>query len=254
MPTATPFSFASATVLRMTCGSPAWKPPATLAEEMYCIISSSKPIFQGPKLSPMSQLRSTRILLTCLSMSGLPQGLPDFLHVPPPIIACPKRLFEIRGPEAGLVVGLGLGQFVAIRAYDGSDGCVAAAGHGVVHQHDGLDSARHLDGAYRVAEVHHVRRVTPGASGLLPLDELELAAPVAVADAVSVRGDGPCGVQELLHTLLGQAVAGKTDESSQLRRSGVGGDVIVINALADLLAAARRLDDLQLVALLQGAS
>ena len=47
--------------------NPAWKPPATLAEEMYCIISSSKPIFHGPKLSPMSQLRSICTVLTCLS-------------------------------------------------------------------------------------------------------------------------------------------------------------------------------------------
>src|SRR5687768_14834894 len=101
MPTATPCSFASATVFRMTWGSPAWKPPATLAEEMYCIISSSKPSFQGPKLSPMSQLRSICTVLTRLSKSGLHQGLPDLLHVLPPFIACLKRLFEVHGAERG---------------------------------------------------------------------------------------------------------------------------------------------------------
>src|SRR3712207_8480209 len=57
----------------------------------------------------------------------------------------------------------------------------------VVHQHDGFDPAGHLDGADRVAEVHHVRRVGPRPGGLLPLDELQLAALVTVADRKSTR-------------------------------------------------------------------
>src|SRR3712207_8945340 len=52
--------------------------------------------------------------------------------------------------------------------------------------------------SYRVTEVHHVGRVAARAGGLLALDELELAAPVAVADAVGVGGDGPGGAQKLL--------------------------------------------------------
>src|SRR3712207_4255752 len=172
-PTATPRSLASATVLRIVVGSPAWKPPATLAEEMYCIISSSKPIFHGPKLSPMSQLMSICTAFTYLS--GLAQRLPDLRHLlpsRPPSLEC---LFEAHGAELGLVVRLRLGQLVAVCAYDGPDGRVAAASHGIVHQHYGLDPAGHLDGAYRVTEVHHACWIAPRTGGLLPLDATERA-------------------------------------------------------------------------------
>src|SRR5690348_832235 len=57
-PTATPWSSARRTVLRMVAGSPPWKPQAMLAEVMNGITAASSPIFQAPKLSPMSQLRS----------------------------------------------------------------------------------------------------------------------------------------------------------------------------------------------------
>src|SRR5215204_4941993 len=239
-PTATPWSLASATVLRIVVGSPAWKPPATLAEEMYGIISSSKPIFHGPTLSPMSQLMSICTRFTYLS--GLAQCLPDLRHLLPTFLA-------------GLVVGLGLGQLVAVRAYDGADGRVAAAGYGVVHQHDGLDPAGDLDGAYRIAEVHHVRRVGSCPRRLLPLNELQLAAPVAVADAVRVRGHRPLDGQELLHALLGQAVAGEPDDHAQLCLLRVSGDMISVHPLANLpVGVLRSLPELQLVALLQRAA
>src|ERR671915_929657 len=149
---------------------------------MYCIISSSKPIFHGPTLSPMSQLMSICTAFTYLS--GLAQCLPDLRHLLPTFLAGLEGLVEVHGAEAGLVVGLGLGQLVAVRAYGGADGRVAAAGDGVVHQHDGLDPAGDLDGAYRVAEVHNVGRVAPRSRRLLALDELELAAPVTVTHAV----------------------------------------------------------------------
>src|SRR5918997_624667 len=252
-PTATPWSLASATVLRIVVGSPAWKPPATLAEEMYGIISSSKPIFHGPTLSPMSQLMSICTAFTYLS--GLAQCLPDLRHLLPPLLASLQRLVEVHGAEAGFVVGLGLGQIVAVRAYDGADGRVAAARHGVVHQHDGLDPAGDLDGADRVPEVHHVRWIAPRPGRLLPLDERQLAALVAVADAVRVRGHRPLDGQELVHALLGQAVAGETDDHAQLRLFGVGGDVIIVHPLANLHGGVlRSLLDLQLVALLQRAA
>src|SRR5918997_4924900 len=252
-PTATPWSLASATVLRIVVGSPAWKPPATLAEEMYGIISSSKPIFHGPTLSPMSQLMSICTAFTYLS--GLAQCLPDLRHLLPSLLASLQRLVEVHGAEAGLVVRLGLGQIVAVRAYDGADGRVSAARHGIVHQHDGLDPAGDLDGADRVPEVHHVRRVGPRPGGLLPLDELQLAAPVTVADAVRVRGHRPLDGQELLHALLGQAVAGEPDDHAQLCLLGVGGDVIIVHPLANLpVGVLRSLPDLQLVALLQRAA
>src|SRR5215212_2151147 len=192
---------------------------------MYCIISSSKPIFQGPKLSPMSQLMSICTAFTYLS--GLAQCLPDLRHLLPTFPTGPEGLVEIYGAEAGLVVGLGLGQLVAVRAYNGADGRVAAAGDSVVHQHDGLDPAGHLDRAYGIAEVHDVRRVGSCPRWLLPLDELEFATPVSVADAVSVRGDRPRSVQEPLHALLGDPVAGKPDNHPQIHLFGVGGDVVV---------------------------
>src|SRR5829696_1554993 len=183
----------------------------------------------------------------------LAQGLLDLHHLLPTLLAGLEGLVEVHRPEAGLVVGLGLGQSVAVRAYDGPDGCVAAASNSVVHQHDGFDPARHLDGADRVPEVHHVRRVGPCPGGLLPFDELQLAALVTVADAVRVRGDGPRGVQELLHALLGQSVAGEADDHTQLRLFGVGGDVILVHGLANPVGAISPLPDLQLVAFLQSA-
>src|ERR671920_2496180 len=184
----------------------------------------------------------------------LAQSLLDVHHLPPTLLAGLEGLVEVHRPEAGLVVGLSLGQSVAVRAYDGPDGCVAAAGDSVVHQHDGLDPAEHLDGADRVPEVHHIRRVGPRPGGLLPFDELQLAALVAVADAVRVRGDGPRGVQELLHALLGQSVAGEADNHTQLRLFGVGGDVILVHGHAPPVDAISPLPDLQLVAFLQGAT
>ena len=51
-PIATPFSRASAMVARIAPGSPAWKPQATLAEEMLSISAASWPIGQGPNDSP----------------------------------------------------------------------------------------------------------------------------------------------------------------------------------------------------------
>ena len=57
-------SRASSTVLRMTCGSPPWKPHATLAEVMNGMIASSAPSVQRPYDSPMSQLRSMVLVIT----------------------------------------------------------------------------------------------------------------------------------------------------------------------------------------------
>src|SRR5215510_11613733 len=62
-PIATPCRIASATVLRITWGSPAWKPHATLAEVRYGMISSSAPRVQRPQLSPMSALRSMNLAI-----------------------------------------------------------------------------------------------------------------------------------------------------------------------------------------------
>ena len=68
----------------------------------------------------------------------------------------------------------------------------------------------HLDGAHRVAKVHHVRRVATGSCGLLPLDKLQLAAPVTVADAVGVRlpdADSRLLTRELFYTAVTRAKA-----------------------------------------------
>src|SRR5215831_5776657 len=69
-PIATPCRIASATVLRITWGSPAWKPHATLAEVMYGIISSSAPRVQRPQLSPMSALRSMNLAIVSSSLAA----------------------------------------------------------------------------------------------------------------------------------------------------------------------------------------
>ena len=65
----TPCASARRTVRRMMAGSPAWKPHAMLAEVTTRITSSSRPIFQAPKLSPMSQLKSNRIGILCLRLA-----------------------------------------------------------------------------------------------------------------------------------------------------------------------------------------
>ncbi len=58
----TPAATAAATVLRMMDGSPAWKPQAMLAEVIHGITPASSPMLQAPKDSPMSQLRSMRLM------------------------------------------------------------------------------------------------------------------------------------------------------------------------------------------------
>src|SRR5262245_18409284 len=73
-PIATPWRSASATLLRITCGSPAWKPQATLAEVMYGMISSSAPSVQRPQLSPMSALRSMNFAIVGSSLLGAPRS------------------------------------------------------------------------------------------------------------------------------------------------------------------------------------
>src|SRR5215813_9486456 len=76
-PIATPWRSASATLLRMTCGSPAWKPQATLAEVRYGMISSSAPSVQRPQLSPMSALRSMNLaIVSSFSMRASAGGAP----------------------------------------------------------------------------------------------------------------------------------------------------------------------------------
>src|ERR687897_2285230 len=175
----------------------------------------------------------------------------DFRHLLAPLLSGRERFLEIDGAETGLVVSLGLGQSVAVRAYDGAYGRVAPAGDGVVHQDDGLDAARHLDGANGVAEVNHVGLVCPGTGRLFPLHEPELAALVAVADAISVSGDRPRGVKELLHALLGQPVAGEPDNDAQLRLFGVLWDLLLRDGHPDAVGAVARLAQRQLVALSQ---
>ena len=64
---ATPWASANSTVWRIQPGSPAWKPQAMLAELMYSMTSSSRPILYIPKLSPMSQLRSIFTPMTPIS-------------------------------------------------------------------------------------------------------------------------------------------------------------------------------------------
>src|SRR4051812_31596438 len=105
-----------------------------------------------------------------------------------------EGFLEVHGAETGFVIGLCLGEFVAVGADNGSDGGVPAAGHGVVHEHDGFDAARDLDGPYGVAEVYDVRLVRSRPGRLLPLDEAEFPALVTITDPIRVRGHGPRGL------------------------------------------------------------
>src|SRR5450830_543720 len=58
-----PPALARRTLVSMISGSPAWKPQATLAEEIRLINASSSPMRQGPKPSPKSAFKS--IFITC---------------------------------------------------------------------------------------------------------------------------------------------------------------------------------------------
>src|SRR4029079_1509497 len=70
-----------------------------------------------------------------------------------PLGASLQRLLAPDCAEAGLAVRLGLRDDIAVDADNGADRDVAAAGDGVVEQANGLDAARHLDRADRVADV-----------------------------------------------------------------------------------------------------
>src|SRR4051794_12980799 len=98
----------------------------------------------------MSQLKS--IFMVCLPPSAvsqeqrgtarcscLPQRLLDLPHLLFPLLAGLKGLIEVHGTETSLVVGLRLGQPVAVGAYHGSDRRVASASYSIVQQHDRLD-------------------------------------------------------------------------------------------------------------------
>src|SRR6185295_6429419 len=81
---------------------------------------------------------------------------------------------------------------------------------------DRLDAARHLDGAHRVADIDHVRGIAAGSERLLALDERELAAAVAVADAVGRGRDRPLALQERAAPLLSEAVVAQAHVDAQL--------------------------------------
>src|SRR5919204_6046370 len=70
----TPCRRALSTVARITSGSPAWKPQATLADVMTGISASSAPRSQSPKLSPRSELKS-------MSLKGPPPSARGRLQV-----------------------------------------------------------------------------------------------------------------------------------------------------------------------------
>src|SRR4028119_693516 len=74
------------------------------------------------------------------------------LQGPPAILAGFQSFFQLSRAESGLVIGLRLGQAVAVGAYYGADSGVAAACHGVVHEDYGLDAPGDLDGAARVPD------------------------------------------------------------------------------------------------------
>src|SRR5579859_264523 len=57
-------------MLRITKGSPAWKPQARLAEPISGRISSSAPMLQAPKLSPRSAFKLTFLPIPSLFHAG----------------------------------------------------------------------------------------------------------------------------------------------------------------------------------------
>src|SRR6185312_2167337 len=133
-----------------------------------------------------------------------------------PLGAGLQRLLDADCAEQGLAVGLRLRDGIAVDADDRADRDIAAAGYGVVEQADRLDAPGHLDGAHRVADIDHVRGIAAGSERLLALDERELAAAVAVADAVGRGRDRPFALEERAAPLLGEAVVAEAHVDAQL--------------------------------------
>ena len=108
---------------------------------------------------------------------------------------------------------------------------VAAARHRVAMQHDRFGPARHLDGAVGIAGIDDIRRVRPGAEGLLTRHEIKRgAAPEAIADPVRLGRDLPSVREEPLAALAGDPVpvkprqhpefGGVARHPPQVRRNG----------------------------------
>jgi len=74
---------ADSTVVAMVLGSPPWKPHAMLADVTQGNTASSSPTRRAPKLSPMSQLMSTAVILTFLLSSHVYGGAAWQLRVEP---------------------------------------------------------------------------------------------------------------------------------------------------------------------------
>src|SRR6185312_2662335 len=132
-----------------------------------------------------------------------------------PLGAGLQRLLDADCAEVGLAVRLRLRDDIAVDADDRADGDVAAAGDGVVEEADRLDAAGHLDRAHRVADVHHVGGVAAGTERLLALHERELAAAVAVADAVGRGRHCPLALEERRAPLVGEAVVAQAHVDAQ---------------------------------------
>src|SRR5579859_2935585 len=154
-------------MLRITKGSPAWKPHARLAEPISGRISSSAPMLQAPKLSPRSALRLTFLLISSLiharyraaDQIGAVQGfMIDFSggagESRAPALEGRLALLQRRaGFPAGdalephRIAGPQMAEARQIGADHGGDLGITAGGLPIRQQNDRLAVARHLDDA-----------------------------------------------------------------------------------------------------------
>ena len=205
-PMLTPWRLAVATVWRITSGSPAWKPQATLAESTSCSMSASRPIVQAPKDSPRSALRLMRRGLMGQSqgkVSGVGQAsIMPLIRLPVrsaassaspsarsgPMRAHPvvqrrgqraargQRLVARHGTKAQHAARPRMRQARQVGADHRGDLGVAADGLRVHAQHDRLAVAGHLHRARRHAFGHDVGAV----AGAVPQRRALQAQPHAV--------------------------------------------------------------------------
>ncbi len=87
-------------------------------------------------------------------------------------------------------------------------------------QHDRLDAAGDLDRPDRIRGVDDVRRIAARAERLLALDQVELLALVAEADAVGDRRQRPLGLEERRPSGVGQQVVVQAHDHADLELLG----------------------------------
>src|ERR1051326_8978704 len=116
------------------------------AEVMYGNTASSAPISYAPKLSPMSQLMSTGIVLSVMTKRNRRARLPDVVFASK---VQPLRLVDRDRAKPDAIAGLELREQGEIHARDFGDSRIAAGRLSVCHEYDRVATRGELHRAER---------------------------------------------------------------------------------------------------------